>query len=183
MGTDKGLLQQNGKTWAATAYDKLTDLGIPVFISIHPTQQQTYQSLFPELTFITDNLPLRGPLAALLSAHQQFPQTDWIILPCDLPDMQLEVLTMLRQYYAQLTDHECFVFENEGEPEPLCGIYKAVGVQKIFGLFQQNALPKHSMKYVLDICRTHRISLTGSYKTAFQNYNTPEDLKRGGFGF
>ena len=182
MGTDKGLIQKDGKTWAEIAHNKLTDLGIPVYVSVHSSQHHNYQDIFVPSTLIVDSLPLRGPLAGLLSAHQKLPQTDWLVLACDLPDMQPEVLKLLRQQYTQATGYDCFVFESEGEAEPLCGIYKAVGLQKILHLFQQNELPKHSMKYVLDVCRTYLIPLPDDFKTTFQNYNAPEDLGRRGFG-
>jgi molybdenum cofactor guanylyltransferase len=173
MGTDKGLIQKSGRAWAEIAYNKLNDLGIPVCISIHPAQQQTYQPIFPESTFIIDSLPLRGPLAGLLSAHQKFPQHHWLVLACDLPDMTIPVLQELLRNYHQNPDYECFVFANENEPEPLCGIYRATGLRRIMNLFGQNLLKRHSMKHVLEISKSRVLALPDEWKPAFKNYNSP----------
>ena len=42
MGSDKGLLKLEAKTWAQTAIDKMTVLNIPVKISVNNQQYSEY---------------------------------------------------------------------------------------------------------------------------------------------
>jgi molybdopterin-guanine dinucleotide biosynthesis protein A len=178
MGTDKGLLQRNGKTWAQLAADRLKTLQIPVFISIYPSQFRLYSTFFPEDQLITDSLPLRGPLAGLLTAHQCFPQTDWLVCACDLPDMTVEILTRLQQVYLKEADYQCFVFRKEAEWEPLCGIYQAKGLQYILDLYRRDKLPRHSMKHVLEVCQTYALDIPDEATwQSFKNYNSAAELE------
>lgn len=173
MGSDKGLLTSSGKTWTELAFNKLAALRIEVHVSVQADQQAAYARIFSDKLLIADALPLRGPLAGLLSAHQNFPETDWLILACDLPDMTDLVLHELRQTYRQNLDYECFVFADESEIEPLCGIYTAAGLRKIMDLFKRNLLAKHSMKHVLEISKSRVLELPSEWKPAFKNYNFP----------
>ncbi len=177
MGSDKGLLQKDGEYWARLAADKLATLQIPVFVSVHPSQQSDYSAIFTDDSLIPDSLPLHGPLAGLLSASQKFPHYDWLILACDLPDMSTSLLQELLQVYRQNSTYECFIFINENEPEPLCGVYKAESLRKIAELHRQNKLVRHSMKYILGLCSTHTAAIIGeATRQAFKNYNSQTDI-------
>jgi molybdopterin-guanine dinucleotide biosynthesis protein A len=150
MGSDKGLLKLHANTWTQTAIDKVSELQIPVVVSVNNEQYVDYSSIFPPQQLITDNdsLKMKGPLCGILSVHIQHPQEDILILACDMPLMETELLKELMIHYQQdLAD--AFVFTNDGEPEPLCGIYKATGLAHILHLYQTGQLPKHSMKYML----------------------------------
>lgn len=176
MGTDKGLLQSGGKTWAQDTADKISALQLPVLISVHPSQQDRYITVFPENQLITDSLPLRGPLAGLLTAHQYQPHNDWLVCACDLPHMTISILQQLQQAYTDFSEYDCFVFRNQGEWEPLCGIYTAKSLQKIKKLYDENNLPRQSMKFVLETCHTYTLEIADdATRKAFKNCNTPED--------
>ncbi len=176
MGTDKGLLQKGGQTWARITAEKIGDLAIPVFVSINSTQQNAYSALFSPEAIILDTLPLHGPLAGLLAAHSQHPQSDWLVCACDMPDLTQEVLQQLQQVYEQLPEYDCWVFQNKGEWEPLCGIYSARVLQKIMRIHQVDSLVRHSMKFVLEICQTYALTSGETTESAFKNYNLPGDV-------
>ena len=127
MGSDKGLLKLEANTWAQTAIDKMTTLNIPVKISVNSKQFPDYAAVFPSTDLITDDamLPLKGPLLGVLSSHLKFPDEDLFILACDMPLMEPFLLNNLYVKYQQEPTFNAYVFTNEGEPEPLCGIYKA----------------------------------------------------------
>ncbi len=176
MGTDKGLLRCQDRSWAQVACDTLQSLHVPVYVSIHPSQQEVYLPFFPASQLLTDAVPFRGPLAAMLTAHRFAPHADWLVLACDLPDMKPDVLTVLTQSYTQNAAYEAFVYEKNGYWEPLCGLYTARILQKINDLFEQGQLPRHSMKYLLEQAHTYTIHLPENRAEVFQNYNTPTDL-------
>src|SRR6185436_3198861 len=147
MGNDKGLLKLHAKTWAQTAIDKVSELQIPVVISINRYQYPGYSSIFPQSQFVPDNetLKIKGPLCAVLSVHLQYRNEDFIILACDMPLMETDILKELMTHYRQ-DPGDAFVFANDGEPEPLCGIYKASGLSHILHLSETGQLPRFSMK-------------------------------------
>lgn len=188
MGTDKGLLKaplppQGGylneaNTWAQTAVDKLVKLLLPVVISVNKNQYADYATVFSTKQLITDNdsLQLKGPLAGLLSVHLQHSSEDLLLLACDMPLIETDLLKELISIYRQSNTPDAFVYKNDNEPEPLCGIYKASGLKHILQLYQTNQLPKHSMKYMLEHINTHLIPLTDDKKKCFHNFNAHAEL-------
>lgn len=178
MSSDKGLLKLGSTTWAQSAADKIKDLQIRVIISINNKQHKPYSSIFsaPTLVVDDDSLPLRGPLCGLLSVHLKYPNEDLLILACDLPLMEAALLKELLKQHHQQKNFDAFVYKNEEEFEPLCGIYTAKGLSKILGLYQTIRIAKHSMKYVLEQSSTFAIPLSADKKNCFRNFNTPEEL-------
>ncbi len=185
MGTDKGLLKaplpgylNQANTWAQTAVDKLAELQLQVVISVNRNQYDDYATIFSPQKLITDNelLQIKGPLAGLLSVHLQHPAEDLLLLACDMPLMETDLLKELISIYNQQTTVDAIVYTNDGEPEPLCGIYKSSGLQHILHLYQSKQLSKHSMKFMLEQVNTHFIPLTDDKKKCFRNFNAHAEL-------
>jgi len=177
MGTDKGMLKLESRTWAQTAIDKMAALNIPVKISVNNNQRPEYASIFSATDLIVDNpsLSLKGPLLGLLSCHLVFPAEDFFILACDMPLMGISVLTELFSFYKKQTA-DAYVFTNDGEPEPLCGIYTAKSLAKIIGLFKNGELTKYSMKFMLDHLIVITIAANEEQKKYFRNFNAHAEL-------
>ena len=55
MGSDKGLLQPNAKTWAATAADILAAQNLSVQFSVNPHQVEYYSQFFTATDLIVDD--------------------------------------------------------------------------------------------------------------------------------
>jgi molybdopterin-guanine dinucleotide biosynthesis protein A len=178
MGTDKGLLKLHANTWAQTAVDKLAELQLSVLISVNKNQYTDYAAIFSAGQLITDNesIQIKGPLAGLLSVHVQHPAEDLLLLACDMPLMETHILKELVTIYNQDATPDAFVYTNDGQAEPLCGIYKSSGLQHILHLYQSNQLPKHSMKFMLEHVNTHFIPLTDDKKNCFRNFNAHAEL-------
>ena len=178
MGQDKGLIPTATSTWTQTAVDKLATLNIPVKISVNKDQFSQYAKLFPETDLVPDNttLPLKGPLLGVLSSHLQFPDEDLFVLACDLPLMQTSLLQELYSLYQQDSIDTAFVFTTDGEPEPLCGIYKAGGLAFILSLLRSGQLLKYSMKFSLDHLQIKSIAAPYEQKKYFKNFNAHADL-------
>ena len=178
MGSDKGLLKLEANTWAQTAIDKMADLKISVKISVNSKQYPDYAAVFPESNLIIDDisLQLRGPLLGVLSSHIKFPHEDLFILACDMPLMEPSLLHKLYTQYQQEPSFDAYIFTNEGEPEPLCGIYKAKGLSFILDMLVSDQLIKHSMKFMLDHLDTMTIPATDEQKKFFRNFNAHAEL-------
>lgn len=172
MGSDKGLLKnEEGVFWSALAYQKLAILVSPIVVSVNQ-RQGNYISLFSNNQLIIDNasLGINGPLLGLISVHLQFPDEDLMILACDMIDMKTEVLSFLHGQY-KIKGCEAMVFSNHDLLEPLCGIYSSLGLKKIFSLFQNKGLTKHSMQFVLKELSTIQLKLPNHWENCFHNYN------------
>jgi molybdenum cofactor guanylyltransferase len=178
MGSDKGLLKLHATTWAQTAIDKMKLLELPVVLSINKDQVEGYGAIFPPQQLIPDNasLEMNGPLCGVLSVHLKYPAEDLITLACDMPLMETALLKELLSYYSQQPSPDAFVYTNDGEPEPLCGIYKARGLAHILSLYRGNQLPKHSMKYMLEHIASQSISVPDDKKKCFRNFNAHAEL-------
>jgi molybdenum cofactor guanylyltransferase len=178
MGTDKGLLKLHANTWARTAADKLETLSLPVLFSVNEGQYAEYASIFPAASLIKDNisLKLKGPLCGVLSVHLEYPSEDLALLACDMPLLEPALLATLLERYQQDPIPDAFVFNNNGEPEPLCGIYKASGLAHIMALYKNHQLPKHSMKFMLEHINTSLLPLTEDQKKSFRNFNAHSEL-------
>lgn len=178
MGSDKGLLKNEAKTWAQTAVDKLAELKIPVKLSVNKDQYSSYATVFASDDLITDDeaLQLKGPLLGVLSSHIKFPNEDLFILACDMPLIDPSILKELLFLYKHYPESHAFVFTNEGQPEPLCGIYASAGLAKILSMHRSGQLNKHSMKFVLDHLHTKTIAASEEQKKYFRNFNAHAEL-------
>jgi molybdopterin-guanine dinucleotide biosynthesis protein A len=178
MGSDKGLLVHEAKTWAQTAFDKLSAIHIPIKFSVNEKQQHDYAKVFTDDALIIDDpaLDINGPLLGVLSAHLQHPNDDLFLLACDLPLMETNLLKELFALYQQSKKYEAYIFTNSKEQEPLCGIYTAAALQKIMALQQENKLTRHSMKFILSKLIVCEIALLDNQKVYFRNFNAHADI-------
>jgi molybdopterin-guanine dinucleotide biosynthesis protein A len=178
MGEDKGLLQQTGKSFAQTARDKLETLGLRVIVSINKSQEQEYSLIFPPEMLIIDEEPgdAKGPLLGIVSCHLHHKAEDLFVLACDLPLMDRELLRVLAKKYYQFPGASVYLFANNGEPEPLCGIYTAQALSSVQDMLEKGNLTKNSMKFVLQNLVVDSIELSEKQKISFKNFNNPSDL-------
>ncbi len=178
MNSDKGMLKLSDDTWTQVAVDKIASLKLPVVISVNSDQYNEYLLLFKaeQLNIDNETLKVHGPLCGVLSVHLQHPEENLFVLACDMPSMEQKILTQLLNIYNQHTSADAFVFTNDGEPEPLCAIYTAKGLSHIIQLYQENKLPKHSMKFMLDNISTFYTPLSDEQKKYFRNINTHAEL-------
>lgn len=178
MGSDKGLMNDSGITWAETACRKLCTVVSPVRISVSSDQFASYAAYFPAQQLLADNaaLTIGGPLRGLISAYIQMPEEDIFLLACDLLLIEPIVFRELLALQEQSPDYDAFVFIQDTEAEPLCAIYTAKGLQKILAAYREGSLGKQSMKHVLEMLHTLQTVLPTDWKPYFKNINTRQDL-------
>jgi molybdenum cofactor guanylyltransferase len=178
MGRDKGLMPAEKGNWAEKMLDHFKNLGIPGLLSVNGKQVVLYRSVFPGVELICDNdsLQIKGPLAAVLNIHGKYPAEDLFVTACDMPMMEMVVLEYLVNQYKKESGHDAYVYINEGEPEPLCGIYAAGGLAAIKAIYDRGQLLKHSMKFMLDHLSVVRTPIPETWKIYFRNINAHADL-------
>jgi len=178
MGSDKGLLKLHAGTWAQTAVEKLSALKMCVVLSVNCSQYRDYSPIFTMEQLVKDaeELDVHGPLSGVLSVHLKFPQEDLFVLACDMPLMENKILSQLLDAYRNNMTYDAFVFTNEGEPEPLCAIYRANGLAQIVQMLQKGQLTKHSMKFMIEHLDNYTIPLLDEQKRYFRNFNAHAEL-------
>lgn len=178
MGTDKGLIVNEARTWAQTAVDKLSTLNLPVKISVNEKQYNDYCKVFAAADLITDNksIDVKGPLLGVLSAHIQYPSDDLMLLACDMLLMEPILLKELFTIYTAHKDYDACVFMNDEQPEPFCAVYTAAGLSKITVALKNNQLQRHSMKFALSLLHVFSINLQEEQKKYFRNFNAHAEL-------
>ena len=172
MGTDKGLLQLNGKTWVERIAGKLSAQGIPIIISINERQLSAYREIFEEKDLIIDQLPMHGPLNGLLTVHQKFPEKDILLMACDLIDMDAAILQELIIIYEN-NEAEYFAYEENNFFQPLCAIYTSKALKSLQERLVNGSLANYSFQYILNSSNTFRLHTSTS--KAFANYNSSQN--------
>lgn len=177
MGTDKGLLLHSGLTWAELTASKLKALYLSVVLSVNHQQLDIYKNLFAEESLVVDcdDLTINGPLLGLLSVHLKFPNEDLFVLACDMKAMTVALLQNLHRIYKQEESEAC-IYSTAEIHQPLCGIYTAAGLQKIYALHRAQQLKRHSIMAVLETLNTKIIAAKAEDLPAFNNCNSPADV-------
>jgi molybdopterin-guanine dinucleotide biosynthesis protein A len=178
MGRDKGLFPSDNSNWAGKMLENFEKAGLPCAVSVNKFQVDIYQNAFPGVELICDHdsLQIKGPLAAVLSVHMENPSEDLFIVACDMPMMNRVVLVDLLNHFKNVSGYDAYVYMNDGEPEPLCGIYSSDSLAKIRNMYDQGKLSRHSMKFMLDHLKVLRIPLPETWKIYFRNINAHADL-------
>lgn len=177
MGSDKGLMYHQSLSWAELAKNKLEELNLPVVLSVNEQQLHCYKEKFDSFTIVKDDklLNVYGPLKGILSVHLEFSLEDLLVLACDMLSMQTQVLQYLIDT-SVVGNEDAFVFQTNESIEPLCGIYTSQGLTKIYQLYNQGQLKKHSLHYVLENIQTCYLPVKQKWENCFNNYNSPADL-------
>lgn len=178
MGSDKGLLTLDDKTWAKTAIEKLKVLSCPIKVSINAQQADDYAKIVEAEDLIIDdaNLSLQGPLLGLLSAHKKYPKEDLFVLACDMLLMDTSFIEELYSWYYWQRDADAYFFMNHNEPEPLCAIYKAKGLASILPMCEEGTLTRHSMKNMLEYFDIKARDISAKEEKYFRNFNAHAKL-------
>lgn len=173
MGRDKGLISQDSLLWVNRAGMLLQSVNLPVSVMIRKAQRMTYASeVLSEFELLSDlDLPVGGPLKGLLSFHCLYPQSDVLVLPCDMPNLTTALLTELIEIYAEKPDFEAWVFENKDVLQPFPGIYSFRLLRSVFEKVQRGEIARHGLTSLLNSVKTARKAVCD--ELVFQNGNTP----------
>ena len=93
-----------------------------------------------------------------------------------MPLMEPFLLKELYGHFEMNDNYDAFVFTNDGETEPLCGIYRANALASIMVLHKAGLLLKHSMKFMLQQLKVFSLPLKEEQKKYFRNFNAHAQL-------
>ena len=169
MGSDKALLRLDGETQLSRAVRLLQAQVERVFVSARADQaDDAERNKFEQVVDRYDDM---GPLAGILSAMDSNSDVSWLVLACDLPNIdEVTIAYLLGQCSA---DHAVTAYESvrDGLPEPLCAIYRPASRAIIDDFVAQGVICPREM---LINSPTHL--LVQPSPGALHNVNAPEDL-------
>lgn len=119
MGEDKGLIKWHGKEQQYYLADLLKNICSEVYISCRPGQ-----STNTEYKTLADTFTDLGPYGAILSAFREKPDVAWMVIACDLPLLDINALTYLKEHRNISSMATSFESPYNHFPEPLVAIWE-----------------------------------------------------------
>lgn len=170
MKRDKGGLLYHGMTQREYCYNLLTNICQKKYISCREEQLSLVESGLP---VITDCYPDAGPMGALLSAFHQNSSAAWLVIACDMPFLNNDILQYLVNKRNPSLVATYFLYPDSAIIEPLCTIYEP----SIYPILQNKFTNKdRSLRRVLKSLPAAIISPPDIQ--AMININTPEEYER-----
>ena len=169
LGRDKALLQRDGRSQLAHMVTMLERHVERVFVSTRPDQRDEPERR--RFSQVVDRYENTGPLAGIVSAMEEYPAADWLVLACDLPNIVDATIEHLLDARSNEHPFTAFVSSHDGLPEPLCALWRA-GTDTIIQRFIDDGV--HCPRKILIRSETHLIEQADP--RWLDNVNTPEDL-------
>lgn len=169
MGRDKALLRQGGETQLSRAVVLLEAQLERVFVSTRAEQDDDAErGKFERIVDAYDDM---GPLAGILSALEAHSDVGWLILACDLPNIDSKTVSFLLEHCSATQHATAFNSVHDGLPEPLCAIYRPSARPVIESFVARGIVCPRKILLNSD---THL--LTQPNPGALHNINSPDDL-------
>ena len=131
MGRDKALISYNGtETQLERSTALLKAVCQDVFVSQRKDQAYEIQNF---ANVIYDSVKeVKGPLCGILSAMYNHPGANWLVIACDLPNLDDKVLrNLVREFESESPQLIAYKSSYNGLPEPLCAIYPAGSAREL----------------------------------------------------
>ena len=168
MGYDKALLRRGGQSQLSYIASLLEDVTERLFVSARQDQQDDPER--SRFAAIVDRYHDIGPIAGILSAMDEYPDADWLVVACDLPNIDRETLNYLVAHRGA-GPFTAYRSTYNGLPEPLCAIY-AAGSDALLRKFVDDGI--YCPRKMLINSDTHLLDQPDP--AALDNVNTPDDL-------
>ena len=170
MGHDKALLSRDGKSQLRHAVELLEAALPKVFVSTRKDQQDEPERARFET--VVDRYDDMGPVAGILSALETYPDVDWLVVACDLPNIDLATIRYLLDNASSGGEFTAYQSSHDGLPEPLCAIYPAGSDAAIRKFIDEGIRCPRKM-----LIRSETRLLQQPDPRALDNVNTPDDLQ------
>jgi len=169
MGSDKASLVHDGETQLDRAMKLLGAHLDHVFVSTSADQvndpvRRNYEQIVDAYTDL-------GPVAGILSAMDRNSQVNWLVLACDLPNIDDTTITFLLDNASAQHIATAYRSVHDALPEPLCAIYRPESRSVIDSFVEKGA---NCPRKILINSETHLLEQPNP--GALHNINSPEDL-------
>jgi len=170
MGSDKALLVREGKSQIEHIGTLLGHVCDRVFVSTRADQKAEPERR--RFSQIVDRYQGIGPVAGILSAMEEYPRADWLVVACDLPNVDLQTLEFLLEHRSPDQPFSAYRSSHDGLPEPLCAVYRAGSDAQIRKFVGDGVVCPRKM-----LIRSDTLLLEQPNPAALDNVNTPGDLE------
>ena len=169
MGRDKALLEHNGQSQLERMMALLAGCAERAFVSTGKDQRDEPERR--RFAQVVDRYDDMGPLAGILSAMDEYPDADWLVVACDLPNIDTATLRFLIDNRSPDKPFTAFTSSHDGLPEPLCAVYRH-GTDTILRAFVESGI-RCPRKILIrsDTCLIEQLD-----PRSLDNVNTPDDL-------
>ena len=166
MGKDKSLLHYYGKPQWQHSISLVENRVDKVFVSVRENKQVNYPNL------LVDKVSGIGPLGAILTALETYPNEAFLVLATDLPFIDKKTIELL----ISQRDVDKFATALQGNskdyPEPLVCIWEPKALPILQEYFQNKSYkPIQVLKHI----STHIVKVSDS---VLQNINTLEEFNK-----
>lgn len=175
MGTDKASLKIGGVTQLERILELVRPLTADIYLSVAHLSEGTsaFNSERSKLNvqLLPDLEPSPGPLGGLQAAFQHDPESNWLVIACDLPLLKNEDLQSLVDHHDDKKDATCFLNPLDDHPEPLCALYSPSAAVKLGIVLEKNQ--RCARRFLASLERT---DLRPTDSRSLLNLNRPEHL-------
>ncbi|MEO7214375.1 NTP transferase domain-containing protein [Mucilaginibacter sp.] len=171
MGVDKGRLNWYGKEQRYYMADLLHDFCSEVFISCRDEEQK--QEIDAQYATLTDTFTGLGPYGAILSAFRQNPEAAWLVVACDMPLVDDQILQHLTENRSAKHIATAYHSEVTNFPEPLITIWEPKSYPALLQFLAQGYSCPRKVLINSDI---NLLQVPDT--EALSNVNTPEEMDR-----
>ncbi len=169
MGRDKALLEHGGRSQLERMMALLSESVDRAFVSTSKDQRdEPERRRFDQ---VVDRYEDMGPLAGILSAMDEYPQVDWLVVACDLPNIDTATLRYLIDNRSSDHPFTAFISSHDGLPEPLCAVYRAGTANSLREFIQDGIRCPRKILIRSDTCLIDQLN-----PRSLDNVNTPDDL-------
>jgi len=167
MGSDKGLIEINGKPMVEHIIGTLKPIAHSIWVS---TANKNYIQF--GVSLVTDEYTAIGPLGGLHTALKSAISDCVLVVSVDAPFVSEEcVLTLI----GQAEPNTIAISKCAGKSYPLIGIYPVSVLSKLEEYIEHG---KRSVFGFLETQKVKEVEFSEQYKNCFRNINTPEDLAK-----
>ena len=164
MGRDKSGIIYHQKPQR----EHLTDLLAPRCERVYWSVNQAQHNRLTYSHLLLDSDPNNGPLGGLLTAFQTHPAAAWLVVPCDLPNLDSPALTALLAGRNSTAVATAFWDSNHRGPEPLVSLWEPTAGLLLARFYQSG---HRSPRRFLTENGVHLLEAPGG--KVFENVNTP----------
>ncbi len=168
MGTDKALIQINGKTLLENVIQICQPVCSQIFISSNNLTHEKFG-----YKIIPDEIKNCGPLGGIYSCLKQS-ETDWnFVISVDAVFVQPEFVSFL---ISEIGNYDAVVPLHDSGKEPLIALYQKRGLKEMIKMLGNK---NYKMQNLLNAINTNFVDSQkwiGKFPDIFRNLNQPNDI-------
>jgi len=167
-GRDKSLFEYHGVPHRYYLFHLLENFCQSVYLSVNMLQEKNLDNSYPYITDFPEFTNI-GPMSALLSAWKKFPQASWLVVGCDYPFIDKEIIqSLINQREKSAT---CFFLAKNSIYEPLLTIYESTFYPAVMESY-------HKKNYSLSklLANENVVGIKPASEHIFKNVNTMDEF-------